>query len=346
MNPLRYFSNSGLMEFPFLCPFRYEKELKIYMNKTRFPIILGNITAPTKIEEWQNYESRSWILFSKINDLMVTGSGSGVIDGRGHVWWSRALTFLKIENLQLSGLTHLDSPRAHIRLQNCTFAKLSSLLIRPLKTAPTPMGSPLLTQATSESFYGRWKYSLFIHFVSDDCISIKGGSSIIDVAGVKCGPGHGISVGSLGYKGAYDTVEGVDVRNCVFKSSDNGARIKTWEGGSGYVRNIHFENILVSKAQNPIIIDQNYSDDQNRDSKVRPPAVKVSNVTYRNVKGISGNEPSIKLRCAGGTPCTDIVMHRIKLDSLEPGKRSYADCENVVNATFSFVDPPISCHTS
>ncbi|TQD88426.1 hypothetical protein C1H46_026022 [Malus baccata] len=37
-----------------------------------------------------------------------------------------------------------------------------------------------------------------------------------------------------------------------------GARIKTWQGGSGYARNIHFQHIHLREAKNPIIIDQFY----------------------------------------------------------------------------------------
>lgn len=37
------------------------------------------------------------------------------------------------------------------------------------------------------------------------------------------------SVGSLGEDGAYNTVEHVNVVNCTFKGTQNGARIKTWQ---------------------------------------------------------------------------------------------------------------------
>nr|QDK56804.1 polygalacturonase [Mangifera indica] len=46
------------------------------------------------------------------------------------------------------------------------------------------------------------------------------------------------SVGSLGEHGADDTVEQVHVRECNFTGAKNGARIKTFRGGSGYARDI------------------------------------------------------------------------------------------------------------
>lgn len=42
-------------------------------------------------------------------------------------------------------------------------------------------------------------------------------------------------------------------------NAQNGARIKAWAGsgvGSGIVNNIVFENFIVSKVDNPIVIDQ------------------------------------------------------------------------------------------
>jgi galacturan 1,4-alpha-galacturonidase len=63
----------------------------------------------------------------------------------------------------------------------------------------------------------------------DDCISIRQGNDNVDVASVQCGPGHGMSVGSLGrYVGEGDVTR-VHVRDMTFTGADNGVRIKTWE---------------------------------------------------------------------------------------------------------------------
>ncbi|KAL1824624.1 hypothetical protein ACET3Z_011402 [Daucus carota] len=74
----------------------------------------------------------------------------------------------------------------------------------------------------------------------DDCISIGGGSKKLRINDIICGPGHGISVGSLGKHGDYDDVDDVEIIGAVFTGTTNGARIKTWQGGKGYARNISF----------------------------------------------------------------------------------------------------------
>lgn len=47
----------------------------------------------------------------------------------------------------------------------------------------------------------------------DDCISIGAGTSNINITGVNCGPGHGISIGSIGKYSLDQNVEGVKVQN-------------------------------------------------------------------------------------------------------------------------------------
>lgn len=93
----------------------------------------------------------------------------------------------------------------------------------------------------------------------DDCISMSPGSTNITMTNIKCGPGHGISVGSLGAQPDEEDVGGLTVRNCTFTGTQNGVRIKTW--ARPYASNVFdltFENINMVNVNNPIIIDQQY----------------------------------------------------------------------------------------
>lgn len=93
----------------------------------------------------------------------------------------------------------------------------------------------------------------------DDCISLVSGSKGINVSDVFCGPGHGISVGSLGRSKDEETVKGLMVKNCTFTNTTNGVRIKTWAPSNvGLASSFIFEDIIVNDAYNPIIIDQQY----------------------------------------------------------------------------------------
>jgi galacturan 1,4-alpha-galacturonidase len=94
----------------------------------------------------------------------------------------------------------------------------------------------------------------------DDCVSIGDGSKQITVQGVNCGPGHGLSVGSLGKFTTEENVEGITIKNCTLTATDNGVRIKTWPDAPGTitVSDIHFEDITMTNVKNPVIIDQEY----------------------------------------------------------------------------------------
>ncbi|RXH88668.1 hypothetical protein DVH24_000267 [Malus domestica] len=126
-----------------------------------------------------------------------------------------ALHFNQCDNLQLSGLTHRDSPKSkHITISNLH-------IIAP-ENSPNTDGIDI-----SVSCYVNIHDSVV--GTRDDCITIINGSSYINFTNIACGQGHGIrySVGSLGEHGAYDTAEAIHVRNCTFNGTQNGARIKT-----------------------------------------------------------------------------------------------------------------------
>ncbi|XP_050383925.1 probable polygalacturonase At2g43860 [Argentina anserina] len=78
----------------------------------------------------------------------------------------------------------------------------------------------------------------------DDCVSVLPRSKYINVTGVQCGPGQGISIGSLG-KGDGDTVTDLYATNSGFTGTQNGVRIKTWSVNSkpGSVSRVAFEHI-------------------------------------------------------------------------------------------------------
>ncbi|KAL6221616.1 hypothetical protein ACLB2K_005012 [Fragaria x ananassa] len=134
---------------------------------------------------------------------------------------------------------------------------------------------------------GRW-----VQFDQVQGLIINGGGQI-DGQGQVC-------IGSLGEDGSYSTVEDVQVRNCTFKGTQNGARIKTWQAGSGYAKNIIFEHITIQEAKNPIIIDQKYSDHSTAGFGTlgdQGSALQVSDVTFRDFHGsVAGDSHYFGLR--------------------------------------------------
>ncbi|CAI9781672.1 unnamed protein product [Fraxinus pennsylvanica] len=64
------------------------------------------------------------------------------------------------------------------------------------------------------------------------------------------------------------------------------------QGGRGYAKNIVFENVMMQNVTNPIIIDQNYCD-QDKPCQHQKSAVQVKNVVYKNIRGTSASENSV-----------------------------------------------------
>ncbi|MBA0877067.1 hypothetical protein Goshw_025997, partial [Gossypium schwendimanii] len=163
---------------------------------------------------------------------------------------------------------------------------------------------------------------------SDDCISIGDGTKNMNIKEITCGPGHGISIGSLGKFPNEEPVEGIKVSNCTIINTLNGARIKTWAGESlGIVSDIHFEDIIMNNVSSPILIDQKYCPWSkckiNEESKV-----KLSNISFKNIRGTSALPEAVKFICSDSLPCQNVELANIdiKHTRVEPAT---SQCLNV-----------------
>ncbi|GKV22256.1 hypothetical protein SLEP1_g32138 [Rubroshorea leprosula] len=314
----------------------------------------GSLIAPHGISWGGNDGLEAWIRFENIDNLIIDGEGK--IDGQGQSWWTACA--IKKQNvgkskcqkptafhihgcngLKLSGLTHLNSAKNHISLSGSNNVIISNIRIIAPEESPNTDGIDISTSSNvmiKNSFIG----------TGDDCIAINSGSSWISITGVTCGPGHGISIGSLGEDGAYQTVEGVNVENCSFRGTDNGVRIKTWKGGRGYARKISFKHINFMNTKNPIVINQFYFDKNSLDPQAdvkNYPEIKVSDVAFSDLHGTSANEVAISLNCNEGSGgCSNILMDGVRITPAVPGMNLHAICSNAHGKVTS-ATPDVPC---
>ncbi|RVW22801.1 putative polygalacturonase [Vitis vinifera] len=297
-----------------------------------------NVQVAAKIIASTNkslFSNNHWLLFSYVKGLTLTGSGT--IDGQGAGSWQErrgvaALKFYTCPNLVLQGLTHINPQKAHIILTKCDGANINNITISAPEAAPNTDGIDIASSnhvQVRNSKIG----------TGDDCIAISARCSFINITSVTCGPGHGISIGSLGDPGSgdFDRVSEVHVRSCNFTGRNTtGVRIKTWQGGEGEVKKITYEDIVFDNVRYPIVIDQFYC--PNNACKNHTSALAISDVLYTRITGTSSGDEVISLNCGTRNSCNNIVLDDIHLKSSDPTKTAYAHCLNV-NGRASNVEP-------
>jgi polygalacturonase len=172
--------------------------------------------------------------------------------------------FVNTRNTAVRGVTSVNPKFFHMALLQARGVRMSGLRIS------APAGSPNTDGIHIERSAGVSITDARIG-TGDDCISIGQGNDGVDVARVRCGPGHGMSVGSLGRYAGEGDVTRVRVRDVVFTGTDNGVRIKTWENSPTKSSAAHmlFESLLMVDVRNPIIIDQKYCPYYTCEHKVR-----------------------------------------------------------------------------
>lgn len=150
------------------------------------------------------------------------------------------------------------------------------------------------------------------------------------------------SIGSLGVHNSQACVSNITVRNAVIRDSDNGLRIKTWQGGSGSVSDILFENIQMENVRNCIIVDQYYC--LSKDCLNQTSAVFVNQVLYKNIKGTYDvrNTP-IHFACSDSVACTNITMSEVELLPHEGELVEDPFCWNAFGIQETLTIPPIDC---
>ncbi|XP_020585523.1 exopolygalacturonase-like [Phalaenopsis equestris] len=300
----------------------------------------GMIVAPTDLRVFR----KEWIVFRYVNGLLITGSGG--INGLGATAWRKrkgnrlppSLKLMSVTNTHLQSISFTDSKFFHVLVGQSAHVTIKSINISAPGNSPNTDGIHI-----SESIDVQIQNSTIGS--GDDCISIGSGSKNVTVRNVFCGPGHGISVGSLG-KYKYDLgVDGIYVTNCTLSRTTNGVRIKTWRDSPAInATNLRFYDIVMEEVENPIIIDQEYCPGTCDDDKP-PSRVKISGVTFEKIRGTSATDVAINLLCSSTVPC-DIKLKDIDLRPMPPSPGMLptvplSTCIHVGNATAEgYIFPP------
>ncbi|CAN8253865.1 unnamed protein product [Cochlearia groenlandica] len=284
----------------------------------------GIIISPDGPRSWPWNYKRQWLMFYRVNGLSV--QGYGLINGRGQKWWDLpckphkgpnwktqtgpcdspvAIRIFQSARVTIKGLSFINSAQFHLRLDNCSDVLVDSVTINAPTSSPNTDGIHI-----ENTHNVKIRDSVISN--GDDCISIGSGCYNVDIINVTCGPSHGISIGSLGVHNTTAHVANITVTNSTIWNSDNGVRIKTWQGGSGSVSSIVFRNILMVNVRNPLMIDQYYC--QTKSCVNQTSAVIISDVLYTNIKGSYDRRSTpIHFACSDSFPCTNLRFEDVDL---------------------------------
>ncbi|KAK4596977.1 hypothetical protein RGQ29_014846 [Quercus rubra] len=252
----------------------------------------GTLQAPSDVASFNGKDG--WVAFEHIDGLTVLGGGqkNECNKDKNCNVLPINIRFDYVKNSKVQDITSKDSKYFHINLLECKKLQFQHVTIIAPADSPNTDG---------------------IHMGRDNCISFGDGTQDITVNQVTCGPGHGISVGSLGRYQNEEPVLGIRVTGATLSNTDNGVRIKTWPASSsGVASDIHFEDVVMNNVANPIIIDQNYCPNSQCLNQ-SPSKVKISNVSFKKIRGTSLTKEAVNLICSksgGGEPgtstCTNV----------------------------------------
>ncbi|EOA28384.1 hypothetical protein CARUB_v10024590mg [Capsella rubella] len=297
-------------------------------------IVTGTLLAPKNPDYIKQEE---WILFKYVDNLTVTGGG--LLDGQGSYSWplndcnknpscrtlAMNIGFAFVRFSRINGLRSINSKMGHFNFFSVEDFNITGVTITAPGDSPNTDGIKI----------GKSNHMHIFNVTigtGDDCIAILDGTSNLEISDVRCGPGHGISVGSLGRYKDEKNVQGLTVRDSIFNGTTDGLRIKTWAKSVSEisVSNFLYENIQMINVGNPIIIDQQYCPHGQCDSPGKYAShVQIKDVKYHKIWGTSTSKEALKMQCSKTFPCQDVELSDINLSYVGSDGLVSALCENV-----------------
>ncbi|CAN1328966.1 unnamed protein product [Linum perenne] len=271
--------------------------------------IQGNLMAPGELP------GDTWLAFRYIDNFHVFGSG--ILDAQGPLSWRKSIRLDFDNNALVEGITSKDAKNFHMCIFGSKNITLNNLHITAPKDSPNTDGVHIgkSSQITVQNT---------IIGTGDDCVSIGDSVEQVTVTNVTCGPGHGISIGSLGKYPEEKPVTGVFVKNCTLADTDN--------------------DIIMTDVNNPIIIDQTYCPGHTCGPNRIASKVKISDVFFKNIKGTSKNPEAMFMNCSQLFPCQNIQLTDI--DLTYPKGVAKSKCFNVKPVVTGVCNPPPCTVTS
>jgi polygalacturonase len=259
-------------------------------------------------------------------NIHITGAPGAIIDGNGEAWWdgqgsnggktkpdhffvvSKALGTSLIENLHIQNWpTHCFSisGTSGLTINNLTLDNRAG-------DAPNAISSGLPAAHNSDGFDLSTDTNVVLSntkvYNQDDCVAITSGDHIT-VNNFYCSGGHGLSIGSVGGK-SNNNVTHILFENSQVVNSQNGARIKSNSGTTGYIANITYANIALSDISiYGVDIQQDYLN--GGPTGMPTNGVVITGITLSNVTGTATSTAKDYYILCGSGSCSDFTFNDV-----------------------------------
>lgn len=265
----------------------------------------------------------------KLENVSITGKGT--IDGSGQRWWPAAMEaknakkketlarphmiiIERTENLLIEGVTLTNSPKFHLIPKDCQNIVIDGV------TFLSPDESPN-TDAIDPSTSRNVVIKNCQIDVGDDNVAVKSGRKNPDfpdepgcqditVSDCKFLHGHGMSIGSETAGG----VKNLTAERITFENTDNGARIKSYQGRGGLVENITFSDMTMTNVKTPILISGYYPKipDEDTADPVTDTTPVYHNITIKNLTATSPKYAGFIVGLPGA-PLKNITLENVSI---------------------------------
>ncbi|MFQ6621092.1 hypothetical protein Gotur_002473 [Gossypium turneri] len=174
----------------------------------------GIVKAPT---DPGAFKEPKWIAFNRIENFKL--SGGGLFNGQGTTTYKREgcknhdycgslpinLRFDFVTNAMIQYITTKDSKQFHVNVLGCKNITFEHFTVSAPDESPNTDGIHIWRSDGVNVLNSEIK-------TGDDFVSIGDGSKNLVINGVTCGPGQGISIGSVGLFKNEEPVDGVTVK--------------------------------------------------------------------------------------------------------------------------------------
>eukprot|EP01084_Bolivina_argentea_P197839 338939_1 len=298
---------------------------------------------------WPSLSIPNFLSFSNVINLSINGSSNNqsIINGMGEPWWilrkNSPFSFAPMlvalhncKNVNISGITLINSPYWTLSYNNSQYINIFNMIFSAPKDSPNT-ASILLGNSSNSIISNNWMS------MGDDIVAIQKFCHDILIENNYAEHGHGMSIGSIGENGEYGYVYNILFRNNILSTTSYVARIKTWESGSGYIRNVTYKNMTFYDVPMPIYITQYYCPHSQHPGNCTNSTVNVniSDITFEQFFGTQSGGFAGQFECSDSLPCSKITLRDVNISSTDNGGNKWS-CWQVEQSTKTNVVPPIT----